>query len=295
MHLPFVGASRPDRMTLRRASWLAWEGRRGRFHAAHRSLRTRDHVSPGFGHRPLQPAVRLLHAFRRGRIRRKERLLTYEEILRVIKTVAARGVTKIRITGGEPLVRRMVVEELLEPAVATPGINEVYLSTNALLLERHARRLRETGLKGFNISLDTMRPETFRKMARREGLEEVLRAIRLVIELGFPSVKLNMVVFEPTAGDLAFLQITSGTTGAPKAAMLTHCNLTACLEANEKVITGEWWDEGTPASEPEVSIEEGFLRNTRLNVGDQMSFDILGRVTPRALVRRAARWVNSDR
>ena len=126
----------------------------------------------------------------------KERLLTYEEILRVIKTVAARGVTKIRITGGEPLVRRMVVEELLEPAIATPGINEVYLSTNALLLERYARRLRETGLKGFNMSLDTMRPETFRKMARREGLEEVLRAIRLVIELGFPSVKLNMVVMK---------------------------------------------------------------------------------------------------
>ena len=65
----------------------------------------------------------------------------------------------------------------------------------------------------------------------------------------------------------------------------------AGLEGNEKVINGEWWDEGTPSSEPEVSIEEGFLRNTRLNVGDQMSFDVLGRVvTARVSSIRSVNW-----
>lgn len=126
----------------------------------------------------------------------REKLLTYEEILRVVRIMGGEGVRKIRITGGEPLVRRDVVEELLIPLIDTPGIGEVYLSTNAMLLERHARRLRETGLKGFNISLDTMRPETFRTLARRDGLDEVRRAIDLVLSLGFPSVKLNMVVMQ---------------------------------------------------------------------------------------------------
>lgn len=126
----------------------------------------------------------------------RAQLLSYEEILRTIRVAAREGVRKIRITGGEPLVRRDVVEKLIIPAIAVDGIREVYLSTNALLLERYARQLRETGLRGFNISLDTRDPATFRVLARRDGLEEVLRGIDLVLSLGFPSVKLNMVVMK---------------------------------------------------------------------------------------------------
>jgi len=124
----------------------------------------------------------------------REHLLTYEEILRVLRVVAREGVRKVRFTGGEPLVRRDVVEQLVIPAIEIPGVTETYISTNALLLERHADRLRETGLKGFNISLDSMHPETFRTLARREGLDDVMRAIHRVLDLKFPSVKLNAVV-----------------------------------------------------------------------------------------------------
>ncbi len=126
----------------------------------------------------------------------KEKLLTYEEILRLLRIVGREGVRKVRITGGEPLVRKDVADHLIIPAMEIPGIKEVYVSTNAMLLERHARRLRMTGLKGFNISLDTMKPDTFRQLARRDGLEDVLRALDLVLALQFPSVKLNMVVMK---------------------------------------------------------------------------------------------------
>lgn len=140
----------------------------------------------------------------------RSRLLSYEEILRLIRAVAREGVRKIRITGGEPLVRRGVIEQLLVPAISVPGVEEVHLSTNALLLERHAERLRETGLAGFNISLDTMREATFRLLARREGLDGVLSAIRKVLALGFPKVKLNMVVMKGINDDeiLDFARLT---------------------------------------------------------------------------------------
>jgi len=126
----------------------------------------------------------------------RAKLLSYEEILRLLKIMAPEGVRKVRITGGEPLVRRDVVEQLAIPAMQIPGIEEVYISTNATLLERYAVQLRETGLRGFNISLDSMNPETFKLLSRRDGLDEILRAIQLVLDLKFPSVKLNMVVMK---------------------------------------------------------------------------------------------------
>ncbi|MBI3737252.1 GTP 3',8-cyclase MoaA [Candidatus Sumerlaeota bacterium] len=141
----------------------------------------------------------------------REKLLSYEEILRLLRIMAGEGVRKVRITGGEPLVRRDLVEQLVVPAMGVSGVEEVYISTNATLLERHLRKLRQTGLKGFNISLDTMRPETFRRMARRDGLEEIMRAIELTLSLGFPSLKLNAVIMkginEDEIGDFARLTL----------------------------------------------------------------------------------------
>lgn len=180
----------------------------------------------------------------------REHLLTYEEILRFLRVAAPEGIRKVRITGGEPLVRRDVVEELIVPAIEIDGVKEVYLSTNALLLERYARRLRETGLKGFNISLDTMREETFKLLARRDGLDEVRRAIDLVLDLGFPSVKLNMVVMKGINDDeiVEFARLT------------TKHNLAMRFIEYMPIGTHEQWgrDRVMPSAEVRMKIEEAF-------------------------------------
>lgn len=121
-----------------------------------------------------------------------EHLLSREEIARLVGVLAGLGVRKVRFTGGEPLLRRDVVE-LVRVSAATPGIESVHLTTNGLLLDRHAEALREAGLTGVNISLDTLDAARFLTIARRDGVEQVIGAIRRAVEVGFPSVKVNVV------------------------------------------------------------------------------------------------------
>jgi len=122
-----------------------------------------------------------------------EQVLTSDEILRIIDVLARMGIKKVRFTGGEPLVRKDILK-LVEGAANTPGIKSVHLTSNGIIFGKYAKQLREAGLTGVNISLDTLDPDKFVKITRRTGVEKVQEAIHTALDLGFPRVKLNTVV-----------------------------------------------------------------------------------------------------
>src|SRR5262249_8701175 len=119
-------------------------------------------------------------------------LLTFEEIAHFVRVAAPLGIDKIRLTGGEPLMRRGL-ERLVEMVDAIPGIHDVGMTTNGLLLAEHARSLYDAGLRRINVSLDTLDPERFQQVARREGLERVLVGIDAAKVAGFGPIKINAV------------------------------------------------------------------------------------------------------
>lgn len=124
---------------------------------------------------------------------RREDILTYEEIATVVRAAASVGVRSIRLTGGEPLVRRDL-SQLVAAIASVPGIEDVALSTNGLLLEPQLPELRAAGLKRINLSLDTLRADRFEAIARRPGLDAVLRGIEGAVRAGLRPLKLNCVV-----------------------------------------------------------------------------------------------------
>jgi GTP 3',8-cyclase len=124
---------------------------------------------------------------------KRAELLTYEEIIAIVGAAARVGVRSIRITGGEPLVRRDL-HRLIAGINAIEGIEDIALSTNAVLLEEHLPALLEAGLRRVNVSLDTLREDRFEAIARRPGLDAVLRGIDAAVAAGLAPVKLNCVV-----------------------------------------------------------------------------------------------------
>jgi cyclic pyranopterin phosphate synthase len=120
-------------------------------------------------------------------------ILTFEEIAAVVRAAAALGVRKVRLTGGEPLVRPDV-ERLVSMIAAVPGIQDVSLTTNAVLLERQAEALARAGLRRVNVSLDTLRAERFRQITRWGDLADVWRGLEAAERAGLTPLKLNMVV-----------------------------------------------------------------------------------------------------
>lgn len=127
---------------------------------------------------------------------RHEDILTFDEILRVVRALASLGVRKVRLTGGEPLVRRGIAD-LVCAIREVPGIEQVVLTTNGVLLDEMAEPLVRAGLSGVNISLDTRNPETFAGITRRPLLDKVLAGISRLQGLGLASIKFNCV---PLAG-----------------------------------------------------------------------------------------------
>lgn len=123
----------------------------------------------------------------------RENLLTFEEIERTVRIAAGLGIQKIRITGGEPLLRKNL-EKLIASVVRVPGIQDVAMTTNGFLFQQNARALRDAGLQRVSFSCDSLDRENFRKMTGRDGLNELLASIRLARELGFAPVKVNAVV-----------------------------------------------------------------------------------------------------
>lgn len=120
-------------------------------------------------------------------------ILTFDEIIEVVKEAVEMGVTKVRITGGEPLVRRGITR-LVEMIARVPGIGDLSMTTNGILLAEFAKELKEAGLQRVNISLDTMDPEKFREITRGGDIVNVFEGIDAALEAGLLPVKLNCVV-----------------------------------------------------------------------------------------------------
>ena len=125
----------------------------------------------------------------------KHELLTFEEIVRVARVAADLGVNKLRLTGGEPLVRAEL-HRLVSGLSKIDGIDDIALTTNGILLAEQAAALRDAGLQRLNISIDGLSEETFRAIARRAGLDRVLDGIAAAQDLGFTKIRLNAVAIK---------------------------------------------------------------------------------------------------
>ncbi len=125
----------------------------------------------------------------------REQLLTLEELATVARAFTELGVTKIRITGGEPLVRRNVLQ-LFEQLGELPGLGELVMTTNGSQLPRYAESLRATGMSRLNISLDSLDPERFRRITRVGDLDRVIAGIDAARAAGFENIKLNAVILK---------------------------------------------------------------------------------------------------
>ncbi len=121
-----------------------------------------------------------------------DRILTFEEIAKFTSICGKLGVNKIRITGGEPLVRKEL-PKLIRMLVDIDAIDDVAITTNGVLLAQHAAALREAGLHRLNISLDTLTEEVFQQISRRPGLQKVLDGIDAAIDAGFQKIRLNAI------------------------------------------------------------------------------------------------------
>ncbi len=121
-----------------------------------------------------------------------EEILTFEEIIKVCKSMAKLGIRKVKLTGGEPLVRKGLVE-LVKGIKAIKGIEEVTLTTNGLLLAPQLEGLIAAGITSINISLDTLDPQRFKEITRVDGLEKVLEAIHKASQSTLKSVKINVL------------------------------------------------------------------------------------------------------
>lgn len=130
----------------------------------------------------------------------REHQLSAEEIARVTETAAQGGVKRIRLTGGEPLVRPDIVE-IVARLASIPGIEEVSLTTNAMLLERLARPLAQAGLRRVNISLDTLDADKFKRITRGGRIDRLWRGIAAAEDAGLAPLKLNTVVVNGVNAD----------------------------------------------------------------------------------------------
>jgi cyclic pyranopterin phosphate synthase len=122
----------------------------------------------------------------------RSQLLTFEEIERFVRVAVPLGLRKIRLTGGEPLVRRNL-HVLVRKLAAVEGIDDIGLSTNGILLAEQAQELYDAGLRRINVSLDALDPQKFEKITRRQGYEKVIAGIQAAQAVGFDPVKVNAV------------------------------------------------------------------------------------------------------
>ncbi len=137
-----------------------------------------------------------------------EAILSYEDILKVVTAGAELGISKIRITGGEPLVRKDLVQ-LIEMIAAVPGVTDLAMTTNGTLLSRYAEALKRAGLNRVNISLDTLQADKYQIITRCGKLEDAMKGIEYALQYGLEPVKLNTVLMKGINDDevVDFLQL----------------------------------------------------------------------------------------
>ena len=119
-------------------------------------------------------------------------ILTYEELLRIVRVFAKEGISKVRLTGGEPLVRKGVVK-FISSLSQIEQIKDLSLTTNGILLKEFAQPLKKAGLKRVNISLDSLKREKFHQITRKDGFKRVWEGIEEALQVGLSPVKINMV------------------------------------------------------------------------------------------------------
>jgi cyclic pyranopterin phosphate synthase len=124
-----------------------------------------------------------------------EEILTYEEMLRITRVFAMEGISKVRLTGGEPLVRKGMVD-FVSRLSHIEEIKDLSLTTNGVLLKEFAQDLKKAGLKRINISLDSLRKERFCQITRRDDFEKVWAGIEEALKVGLSPVKINMVAIQ---------------------------------------------------------------------------------------------------
>ncbi|WP_314589342.1 GTP 3',8-cyclase MoaA [Paenibacillus terrigena] len=122
-----------------------------------------------------------------------DKILTYEEIAEVVRVVAGMGISKIRLTGGEPLVRKEL-EKLVSMIASIPGIEDISLTTNGIFLAPRAKALKEAGLTRVNISMDSLQAERFKMITRGGDVRKVLDSIDACVKAGLSPIKLNVVL-----------------------------------------------------------------------------------------------------
>ncbi|PCJ34301.1 MAG: GTP 3',8-cyclase MoaA [Moraxellaceae bacterium] len=125
----------------------------------------------------------------------REQILTLEEQLRLCRNFVDMGVQKIRLTGGEPLIRRNIMA-LIEPLGALEGLRELVLTTNGSRLKQYARPMRAAGVRRINVSLDSLKADRFAQITRVGKLEPVLQGIEEAIEAGFERIKINAIIIK---------------------------------------------------------------------------------------------------
>ena len=130
-------------------------------------------------------------------------ILSFEEIMKVVDAALILGVDKVRITGGEPLVRKGIVY-LIEMIASKPGIQDLGMTTNGQLLEKFAQPLKDAGLHRINVSLDTLNPEKYRLITRGGEIGNVLKGIEASVKAGLSPVKINCVIVKSASEPDAF-------------------------------------------------------------------------------------------
>ncbi len=141
--------------------------------------------------------LRCIYCMPRGglpKLRHRD-ILTYEEILRLARIATRLGVRKIRLTGGDPFMRKGLFD-FIPKLTALPGLEDVSLTTNGIYLKANLEKIRASGIKRLNVSLDTLQREKYRKIAGYDGLEVVWEAIEHAWKLGFDPVKINVVAIK---------------------------------------------------------------------------------------------------
>ncbi len=127
-----------------------------------------------------------------------DEILSFDEIVEFTRVAVEMGIDKVRITGGEPLVRKGIVD-LIEMIGRIPGIRDFAMTTNGTLLEKFAKPLADAGLQRVNISLDTLDPEKYRKVTRRGNIQSVFKGIEAAKKAGLKPIKINCVVKNSSA------------------------------------------------------------------------------------------------
>ena len=122
----------------------------------------------------------------------RSHLLSFEELTRVASIVSKMGIHRLRLTGGEPLMRKDL-PQLIRMLANVDGIDDIAMTTNAFFLKEHAKDLKAAGLKRLNVSLDALDPEKFKDVNRRDCLNQVLEGLKEAAQVGFKSIKINAV------------------------------------------------------------------------------------------------------